>query len=678
MPEPFDESKILEFLASENVVITDDKDKGIATISLKDQVIPLASIDKDGLMSKEDKIKLDNLRRISENSNENSNFYDKIDVNGVILEATKFYDIFELKAGNNIKIDTNDSINTITISPIFKLASSTEDGLMSKEDKAKLDSLSINIEENQNLFTEIRINNGSSVKAGNKFDLVELIAGKNINLDADITNKIIEIKDITPDASIIRDGLVTYRDKIKLDSINEGAEENQNLFNKVVVNTNNLLAKNKNDKLTLVAGKYIEINSDIPTKTLSIKQVIGLANEVENGLMSAAQKTKLDSLQENAEVNVNSFTRVKIGNSIINPTNKNDTLEIINKEGILTNLDNSTNSIEFGLNINTIGKLNKRIDPITGKLELIGGLLPGTHIFTNEMKDKINSLEEGAEDNQFSFSKININGEVLEAQSKGDTLEIVPDLGNDCSMEIRDDKIYINIEADENEPSFTTIKSFNSGIVIKPIDTNSILTFKGNDKIKYKMNDDRTGFIIDATGLEANIPTISWICVSNNNEFKFIKATEKTDTLTFKAGEGIKIDIDENNNLIDIGLEKKYLTQNYFHHIRTAKDNIDIYKENIEITKPKMNTNGSVFCMLPDKDQLELSAGRGVKLVKSEEDGIFTINLLPDEETTSFKIVNDQSDMIADPNNLKRTLFFVKDENAFYYKNDNNTHKKLN
>ena len=91
-----------------------------------------------------------------------------------------------------------------------------------------------------------------------------------------------------------------------------------------------------------------------------------------------------------------------------------------------------------------------------------------------------------------------------------------------------------------------------------------------------------------------------------------------------------------------------------------------------------MDTNGSVFCMLSDKDQLELSAGRGVKLVKSEEDGIFTINLLPDEETTSFKIVKDQSDMIVNPNELKRTLFFVKDENAFYYKNDNNMHKKLN
>ena len=47
------------------------------------------------------------------------------------------------------------------------------------------------------------------------------------------------------------------------------------------------------------------------------------------GFMSASDKSKLDGIQSGAEVNQNTFSNVKVGNTTITADSKTDTLELV-------------------------------------------------------------------------------------------------------------------------------------------------------------------------------------------------------------------------------------------------------------------------------------------------------------------------------------------------------------
>lgn len=68
------------------------------------------------------------------------------------------------------------------------VATTTSDGLMSKEDKVKLDELSdASGEPNQNAFSNIKVGD-TTIEADSKTDTLELVAGTNITLTPDATN----------------------------------------------------------------------------------------------------------------------------------------------------------------------------------------------------------------------------------------------------------------------------------------------------------------------------------------------------------------------------------------------------------------------------------------------------------------------------------------------------------
>ena len=94
-------------------------------------------------------------------------------------------------------------------------------------------------------------------------------------------------------ATVSSDGMMSAADKVKLNSINTGAEENQNAFSVVNVGGTLLQADNKTDTLTLAAGKSIALTPDAANDRI----MIGLSGAVESanvaGKLSAGRTIAL-------------------------------------------------------------------------------------------------------------------------------------------------------------------------------------------------------------------------------------------------------------------------------------------------------------------------------------------------------------------------------------------------
>lgn len=140
-----------------------------------------------------------------------------------------------------------------------KKATTTSDGLMSKEDKTKLDGLHT-----------------------------------------------------YSDATTAASGLMSASDKTKLDGVAEGAEKNQNAFSNVKVGNVTVAADGKTDTLTLEAGSNVTLTPDASSDKVTIAATdttYSAATTSSAGLMSAADKSKLDGIASGAQVN--SVTGVK-------------------------------------------------------------------------------------------------------------------------------------------------------------------------------------------------------------------------------------------------------------------------------------------------------------------------------------------------------------------------------
>lgn len=68
-----------------------------------------------------------------------------------------------------------------------------------------------------------------------------------------------------------QDGQMTKEDKLKLDGIEKGAQENQDAFGEIRIGSTSIAANKKDASITLKAGANIELKGDNSTKTLEIK-----------------------------------------------------------------------------------------------------------------------------------------------------------------------------------------------------------------------------------------------------------------------------------------------------------------------------------------------------------------------------------------------------------------------
>lgn len=174
------------------------------------------------------------------------------------------------------------------------VATPSSAGFMSAQDKSKLDSLSsssglinygkvrvgtINIEATtgndtltlSSATTQLTLTPDTAAKRVT----IALSQGSNSGLDADLldgqhASAFASVSHTHSNATTTAAGFMSAADKSKLDSIQTGAEVNQNAFSNVAVGATTIAASSKTDTLQLSAGSNISLSPNTSTKTVTI------------------------------------------------------------------------------------------------------------------------------------------------------------------------------------------------------------------------------------------------------------------------------------------------------------------------------------------------------------------------------------------------------------------------
>lgn len=229
-------------------------------------------------------------------------------------------------------------------------ATTSAAGLMSSDDKTKLNGIATGAEVNQNAFSNVKVGS-TTVAADAKTDTLELVAGSNVTLTPDATNDKVTIAatDTTySEATTSANGLMSSGDKTKLNGIATGAEVNQNAFSNVKVGSTTVAADSKTDTLELVAGSNITLTPDATNDKVTIAATdttYSNATTSAAGLMSSSDKTKLDGVATGAEVNQNAFSNVKVGGTTVAADSKTDTLELVAGSNVTLTPDSTNDKV---------------------------------------------------------------------------------------------------------------------------------------------------------------------------------------------------------------------------------------------------------------------------------------------------------------------------------------------
>ncbi len=149
-------------------------------------------------------------------------------------------------------------------------------------------------------------------------------------------------------------GLMSYTDKIKLDSVASSAEVNQNAFSIVTaLNGNNpagiVTADQKTDTFALVGSGSVSLSVDNAASKIIItgtNTTYANATTDSDGLMSAADKQTLDNIvTTGGEPNQDAFSYIVVGGSTVAADDKKDTLTLVGAGSISLSATTGTDTI---------------------------------------------------------------------------------------------------------------------------------------------------------------------------------------------------------------------------------------------------------------------------------------------------------------------------------------------
>lgn len=206
--------------------------------------------------------------------------------------------------------------------------------------------------------------NGTQFTAAEAVDELKFINGDNITMTISGDTVTVAATDTTYDPAVASvagvggaDGLLTAGDKEKLDGIEDGAEVNQNAFATVKFGATEIDATAKQDTFEVAAGTNVTITPDAANKKITIAAtdttyadvVADATGTAESGLMTSADKAKLDGIEDEADVNI--IETVKVNGTALTPdANKAvDVTVTTGDSGVGTFKVNGTQTTVFGL-----------------------------------------------------------------------------------------------------------------------------------------------------------------------------------------------------------------------------------------------------------------------------------------------------------------------------------------
>lgn len=545
----------LTLTAGSNVTITPDASNDAITIAATDTTYGAASQSSAGLMSAADKKKLDGIAEGATAS---------VDTNTTYTLTQDSTD------GHKITLTpSTGSATTITIpdnNTTYSEATTSAAGLMSSSDKTKLNGITAGAEVNQSAFSNVKVGS-TTVAADSKTDTLELVAGSNVTLTPDATNDKVTIaaKDTTYSAaSQSTAGLMSAADKAKLDGIEAGAT------NTVDTNTTYTLTQDSSDghKITLTPSTGSPTTITIPDNNTTYSAATTSAQ----GLMSAADKTKLNGITAGAEINQNAFSNIKVGDSTVAADSKTDTLTLEAGSNVTLTPDTTNDKVTIAAtNTNTTYSIAK-----SGSTVTLTGSDGSTSSFTDANttysaatpsanglmsstdKSKLDGIASGAEVNQNAFGNVKVGSTTIAADGKTDTLELVAGSNVTLTPDGTNDKV--TIAATDTNTTYTLTQDASDGhkITLTPSSGNATTITIPDNNTTY--NDattsahglmtasDKTKLNGIATGAEVNQNAFSNVKVGDVT----VGADSKTDTLTLAAGDNITLTGDATNDKVTI------------------------------------------------------------------------------------------------------------------------------
>lgn len=310
----------LTIAAGSNITLTPDAANDKLTIAAKDTTYGAATQSAAGLMSAADKTKLDGVATGANKTTVDSAM-SSTSTNPV---QNKVVNAALSSKADSSNVYTKTEVNTM-VSAIPKFAILVVDELPSSGEAATIYLLKTSETETGNLYTEYIYVDGAWEKLGTQtLDLSGYATTSAMNTA--LSGK---VDKVSGKGLSTNDFTAAY--KTKLDGIATGAEVNQNAFSNVLVGSTTISADGKTDTLTIAAGSNITLTPDASNDKVTIAAkdtTYSAATQSAAGLMSAADKTKLDGVATGAEVNQNAFSNVVVGSTTIAADGKTDTLTL--------------------------------------------------------------------------------------------------------------------------------------------------------------------------------------------------------------------------------------------------------------------------------------------------------------------------------------------------------------
>ena len=261
------------------------------------------------------------------------------------------------KNGTNLTVDSNRKVNIAVPTKTSELYN--DSGFITTSDipeGAAASTTTPKVAGTAAIGTELAFARGDHVHpaqtsvSGNAGTATKLATARTITLSGDVSGSTTfdGSGDVTITATVADDshnhtisnvdGLQAALDGKAASSHTHSAYVNQNAFSKVVVGSTTVAADSATDTLTLVAGSNVTLTPDATNDKITIAATYNAATTSTAGLMSAADKTKIDGIAAGAEVNQNAFSKIAvestIGSGNIEADSKTDTLTIVAGQNI--------------------------------------------------------------------------------------------------------------------------------------------------------------------------------------------------------------------------------------------------------------------------------------------------------------------------------------------------------